>query len=263
MIMTRIVTISLFFLFSLSMAQMVVREGAEEIMRCTEEKLVGIGTTQPRGALEVHHSPVTKTGIWPTVTGTPRNGHANLVLPIESYQNNELAFGLSSYLPIFSSTQQSSRGVSSIVFKEINSENVGIASGVLGKVDGSQSYYQAFSSESSIIGASGQIYDTFDDALTTVGGFFVNERSDVDSAEEPHYGIYVDAYRNRMTGTLDLGTGSQARGLYACGTPLQAVVVIGEDETTAIANCQRINAQIGNAQTVTTAHRLPISVNIN
>lgn len=262
--MYRIVTISLFLLFSLSMAQMVVREGAEEIMRCTEEKLVGIGTTQPRGALEVHHSPISKTGIWPAVTGTPRNGHANLVLPIESYQNNELAFGLSSYLPIFSSTQQSSRGVSSIVFKDISSEKVGIASGVLGKVDGSQSYYKpSFSSGSSIIAASGQIFDTFDDALTTVGGFFVNKRSDVDSAEEPHYGIYVDAYRNRMTGTLDLGTGSQARGLYACGTPLQAVVVIGEDETTAISNCQRINAQIGNAQTVTTAHRLPISVNIN
>ncbi len=210
---------------------------------------VGVKSNSPKAILHVDGTPPSASGLWPTRSGTANNGYARLFLPVTSYPSTNLNFGLSNYLPIRPGTGYSGRGVSSIIYKQDGGLK-GIASGVLGKTDGSSFIYG--DGYNSVIAVTGQVFNTFTDAYFTAGGYFQNERTG-----NTHWGIYVDASNSRVTGDIELGTGSEKRVLYACGAPIQGVVVIGGDALAALANCKRVNPG------VTAVNLLPITVNIN
>ncbi|MBD3385981.1 hypothetical protein GF407_13775 [candidate division KSB1 bacterium] len=256
--------IILFAGISISSAQLIVKKSTDEIMRCTSEKTVGINASDPKATLQINQLNLVKNGLWPTQVGSPRNGVASIFLPIENYDSNELTFGLSGSIPMISSDTQSGRSVSAIVYQESSGQQTGIVSGVLGKTDGQNSIYGLGGDlgTHSIIGVSGQVYNTVTDNIFTAAGYFSSGKQIV-SGNENHYGIYVDAEKNNISGNLTvtdtatLGTGTQLRNLYACGSPIQGMVVIGADVATAVANCQRVNSSVSNV------NLLPITVNIN
>jgi hypothetical protein len=255
--------IILFAGISISSAQLIVKKGTDEIMRCTSEKTVGIGTSDPKATLQVNQLNLVKSGLWPTTVGTPRDGVASIFLPVENYDSNQLTFGLSTSLPTITGDTQSGRSISAIVYQESGGLQTGIVSGVLGKADGQNSIYGLGDvGTHSVIGVFGQVYDTFTDNIFTAAGYFNNRRQIVQGNDQ-HYGLYVNAERNNISGNLavteraTLGTGTQERNLYACGTPIQGVVVIGADAAAALDNCQRVNSSVSNV------HLLPITVNIN
>ncbi len=259
-----IIFIILFAAISTSSAQLIVKKGTEEIMRCTSEKTVGIGASDPKATLQINQLNLVKSGVWPTQVGTTRDGVASIFLPLDNYDSNELTFGLSGSIPMVTGDTQSGRSVSAIIYQESGGQQTGMASGVLGKSDGQSSIYGLGGSLGihSAIGVSGQVYNTFSDNIFTAAGYFSNKK-DIVQGSDQHYGIYVDAEKNNISGNLTvtetatLGTGTEERNLYSCGTPIQGVVVIGGDAAAGLANCQRVNSS------VTNVHLLPITVNIN